>query len=209
MKVQADSLTFVVVGDWNKFYLDPSWLAHKVFELDEVGVELSLSPGSGTTVVLRDSSCALQPSSSRFMLTCSNLQQNTLERFSDICARLIKNAVSPFIQAYGFNIKMIETEESPFTGLLDSLPDSDKLAEIDAFIETASVSRKIRYQGVLLNITHSIDDKGILNVSINEHTDCNRSSDQIVLPDQSASGFIRRVFFLLESTGLKIEQEGD
>ena len=113
------------------------------------------------------------------------------------------------IQAYGFNIKMIETEESPFTGLLDSLPDSDKLAEIDAFIETASVSRKIRYQGVLLNITHSIDDKGILNVSINEHTDCNRSSDQIVLPDQSASGFIRRVFFLLESTGLKIEQEGD
>ena len=31
-----DSLTIVLLGDWNRFYLQPNWIAENVYEAEEI-----------------------------------------------------------------------------------------------------------------------------------------------------------------------------
>ena len=37
----SDSITIVLLGDWNKFYIQPEWVATNVFESEEmeIGIE--------------------------------------------------------------------------------------------------------------------------------------------------------------------------
>lgn len=209
MNIQADSLTFVIVGDWNKFYTNPSWLAQNVFKLEQVDLELGYTPGVKFTVILGDTSCSIQPATNKFVVTSANLQAETIRRFDEVCANLVDNAKSPFIQAYGYNIKFLENGDNAFTGVIDNLPDSDALASIGASLETASISRRINYHNVTLNVTNTIDRKGVQELSINQHTECNCNSDTIKLPENSADSFLRLIQEFLQNTGFTIEQEGE
>lgn len=36
MRLKNDSLVFVAIGDWNRFYINSNWIKKNVYEKDEI-----------------------------------------------------------------------------------------------------------------------------------------------------------------------------
>ena len=36
MRLLDNSITIVILGDWNKMFIQPDWIAHNVFESEEI-----------------------------------------------------------------------------------------------------------------------------------------------------------------------------
>ena len=205
MKLVSDSLTFVIVGDWNQFYLDTSKIVSNVFQKDKVTLEMGWSSDGSASLLLKDEYCTLQPSSEKFILTASSLEKATVERFDALRVSLIKYAVSPMVKAYGFNIRLAGGDPLALASAVDNFQDSSKLTETGAIVEFSQFNQKVLYEGMSFNITYSFGQKDSLAIAVNQHTEHNGSSDAIELSNIAGREFLDRVIKLFTSIGYSFE----
>lgn len=55
-----DSLTVVLVGDWNKLYIQPDWMASNVFEKEEIEIGIN-GQGADFSVSYRRDGIIISP----------------------------------------------------------------------------------------------------------------------------------------------------
>ena len=55
-----DSLTVVLVGDWNKLYIQPDWVANNIYETEEIEIGVN-GQGSDFSVSYRCDNVIISP----------------------------------------------------------------------------------------------------------------------------------------------------
>ena len=63
-----DSLTVVLVGDWNKLYIQPDWVANNIYETEEIEIGVN-GQGSDFSVSYRCDNVIISPDQGKVVLT--------------------------------------------------------------------------------------------------------------------------------------------
>ena len=77
MVLVNDSLTVVLVGDWNKLYIQPDWMASNIFEKEELEIGVN-GQGTDLSVAYRGDGVIISPSQSRMVFSVINTDDDTL-----------------------------------------------------------------------------------------------------------------------------------
>ena len=126
MILVTDSLTIVILGDWNRFYLQPDWIANNVYEKQEI--ELGVN-GHGTefSVTYRCNGVLISPSQSQIIFTATKTDNLTIEKLVTCANNFLLKAITPDLKAYGYNCEYVESNSSQFADLIDKMNDNDKI----------------------------------------------------------------------------------
>jgi len=206
MKIVNDSLMYVVIGDWNHYYLDTNKIVSNVFKKNTVNLELGWSPDGNASLLLSDDFCSLQPSTDKFVLTAKTLEPQALTRFDELRGNLITYAKSPMIKAYGFNVRLVGEDSLSLSNAIDDFQESSKLTDVGAIIEFSQFNQKVVFNEFTFNIAYSFSKKGALEISVNQHTECNYNSDLIELPAEAGKEFLARIEELFTKIGYSFEE---
>lgn len=167
MRFTDDSLTIVLIGDWNRYYLQPSWIAEKVYEGKEI--ELGVS-GQGTdfNVTYRNQGISIEPSQRQVLFSSANVDVVTLERLVKCVNNFLREAITPALDAYGFNCDYVESDRTQFADVIDHMNDNEGIIGCGYEIKEAKVTRTLAKAGRILNLESVLEVSGF-RLHFNEH----------------------------------------
>lgn len=177
MNIVENSLTIVLLGDWNKFYVQPEWVAGNIFckpEM-EIGVE---TQGTEFKISYKCNNVIISPSQEKVIITATNIRESTIKYMVECATNYILNAKTPSFSAYGFNIDFVETDDIILSNMIDDISDVRKLIGLNYAIVSSQITRCIKKDDKLINIQYSQEQKQS-NIHFNEHhaeTDINAIS---------------------------------
>ena len=167
MKLINSSLTIVLIGDWNKLYIQPNWIAENVFcqKKIEIGV---MGKGIDLSINYRCNNVLIAPSQTKMIFTALNMVDDTVERFVSCANNFLKKAKTPVLSAYGFNCEYEELDSSVFADVLDSIADNSKIIESGFQISGTKISRTLlKNDKVIILESRQNENKTIMH--FNEH----------------------------------------
>ena len=150
MKIIENSLTIVLLGDWNKLYIQPDWVANNIFcktEI-EIGVE---AQGIEFNVSYKCDDVVINPSQEKVIITATNIKRETLAFLASCANNYISNAKTPHLSAYGLNVDFVETENTFLSELFDSALDTQPLIQLDYEIANSQYQRTLIKDDKLVN----------------------------------------------------------
>lgn len=197
-----DSLTVVLLGDWNRLYIKPDWIATNVYEQQKI--ELGVS-GQGTdySVTYRCDGVIIAPSQSQMLFTAQNADNETLEKLVFCINNFLQKANTPILNAYGFNCDYVDSNGSQFADVIDGMSDTSSIIDCGYEIKASKVTRSLFKNGVILNLESSIDG-GSVKMHFNEHHNDNSENMPTVTIEQINS-FIDNSKELVKAFGYEIE----
>lgn len=167
MNIVDNSLTIVLLGDWNKLYIQPEWVANNIFckpEM-EIGVE---AQGIEFNVSYKCNNIIINPSQEKIVLTATNIEEETIKFLAECATNYINNAKTPHLSAYGLNIDFIETENTLLSDLFDGISDTQALVKLNYEIVNSQVSRTIKKDNNIINIQYA-QEQSQSKIHFNEH----------------------------------------
>jgi len=167
MNIVENSLTIVLLGDWNKLYMQPEWVANNIFckpEM-EIGVE---AQGIEFNVSYKCNNIVINPSQEKIVITATNTEEETIRFLGDCATNYIGNAKTPHLAAYGFNIDFIETENTLLSDFFDSISDTTSLLTLNYEIVNSQISRTVVKDGNVINIQYT-QEQSQSKIHFNEH----------------------------------------
>lgn len=198
-----DSLTVVFVGDWNKLYIQPDWLASNIFEKNEIEIGVS-GQGSDFSVSYRGDGIIISPGQTNMIFSAINTDNETLNNLCKCINNFVKKAPTPQLFAYGLNADFVEEDGILFAEVLDSMSDTNAIVKSGYEVISTKVSRTLKCNDRIINMDSSLENKN-LKVHFNEHHASGES-----IGDFSTEGvkkFIEECCEILH--GLGYEMEGD
>lgn len=204
MRLLDSSITIVMLGDWNRMYIQPNWIALNVFESEEIeigvegkGAELSISYQKGNVII--------KPSQSKVVFSTLDIEADTLEVLSKYVLNFVTHAFTPEIRAYGFNIDYVDEDDARIADVLDSMSDTSAICGMNFEIAATQISRKLIKDGKEINMKcELIGNK--TNIHFNEHFS-KPSKDSIALSPDVFSTFIQDTENIILGLGYTIEGE--
>lgn len=163
----GNSLGIVLVGDWNRKYIQPEWIANNVFKNQELQISVDVQ-GSDILVSYKNNGITISPTQNKVQFIVDNIEEGILKRLCDCINRFIKDAVTPEINAYGLNIKFEEEDSNHFSEVSDGIPDFDKIIESGYEIVSTNINRTIKRNNKIINMNFGMENTK-LTVSFNEH----------------------------------------
>ena len=203
MVLLNDSLTIVLVGDWNKLYIQPDWMAKHVFESEEVEIGIN-GQGSDFTVVYRSNGVIISPDQSKLVFSVINTDNDTINDLCRFLNNFLEKAHTPQLFAYGMNIDFVEEDGSLFAEVLDSMSDTNAIIECGYEIVSTQISRTLKNAERVLNMDSHLENSK-LKIHFNEHHASEESRPRFTI--ESLKGFLERCKQILQ--GLGYELEGD
>lgn len=143
MNIVDNSLTIVLLGDWNKLYIQPEWVANNIFckpEM-EIGVE---AQGIEFNISYKCNNVIINPSQEKIVFTATNIEEETIKFLADCATNYINNAKTPHLTAYGLNVDFIENEDTLLSDLFDGISDTQALIKLNYEVINSQVSRTIK-----------------------------------------------------------------
>lgn len=206
MLLVNDSITIVLLGDWNKLYIQPEWVARNVFEHPEMelGVE---SRGIEFHVTYKKNNVTINPSQDKVVFTASNVDQETLQFLAKCVNNYLEKATTPQLVAYGFNADYADSQTDVLANVFDSLSDTMPLFEMGFEIGSTEVSRKLIKDGRIINMNCSLVGK-TTNIHFNEHHEINNSSS-VCITAEKIKEFISLTGDILLKLGYEFGGEED
>lgn len=162
-----DSLTIVLIGDWNKLFIQPDWIAGNVYEKDEIEIGVN-GPGADLVVSYRSEGVIVTPEQSKVIFSVANTDKQTLEYLCKCIENYVTKAYSAINVAYGFNCDFIEDNDIIFADVLDRMSDTTAIIGSGYEIVSSKVTRTIRKEDRLINMEASLEN-AMLNMHFNEH----------------------------------------
>lgn len=167
MILKSNSLAVVLVGDWNKLYIQPNWIAEHVYEKEEIEIGVN-GEGSDFTISYRSDNVIIVAEQSQVVFSAMNYDNMTLENMSKCINNFLEKANTPILSAYGINCDFSDEDGTIFAEVLDNMLDSTRILGQGYEIETAKVSRSLMKNGKNLNIDCSIEGTTVM-IHFNEH----------------------------------------
>lgn len=167
MIFKDDSLTVVLLGDWNKLYIQPDWMARNIFEKDEIEIGVN-GQGSDFSVSYNVENVTISPEQSKIIFSAENTKDETLNDLCKYLNNFICKAYTTKLYAYGLNIDYLEDDGTLFAEVLDSMSDTNAIVDNGYEIISTKVSRTLKYDDTTINMDSLLENKQ-LNVHFNGH----------------------------------------
>lgn len=203
MVLVNDSLTVVLVGDWNKLYIQPDWMASNIFEKEELEIGVN-GQGTDLSVAYRGDGVIISPSQSRMVFSVVNTDDETLNTLCECLNRFIDKAFTPHLFAYGLNVDFIEEEGTLFAEVLDSMSDTNAIVESGYEIISTKVNRTLKRDDKVIKMDSNIENRN-LKIHFNEHHAT--EEDKADFSIEKINSFVKECSDIL--CGLGYELEGD
>lgn len=198
-----DSLTVVLVGDWNKLYIQPDWIASNLFEKDEIEIGIN-GQGSDFSISYRVDSIVICPGQRNMIFSVMNTEDETLNNLCRCLNSFIEKAYTPQLFAYGLNADFVEEEGILFAEVLDSMSDTNAIVENGYEVVSTKVSRVLKCDDRIINMDSSLEIKE-LRVHFNEHHTSEEDKPNFNI--EGIKGFIKECNEILRGLGYEMEGE--
>lgn len=199
----SDSLTVVLIGDWNKLYIQPDWMAKNIYEKEEIEIGVN-GQGSEFSVSYRCNNVVISPDQGKVIFSVTNTDKMTLENISHCINNFLTKAYTTEIFAYGINGKFIDEDGSNFAEVVDNMLDASRILENGYEIMETKISRTLSKNGKIINIDSNLVNAG-LEIHFNEHHP--NPKETPVFSFEVLNGFIEDCSEIVK--GLGYELEGD
>ena len=199
----SDSLTVVLIGDWNKLYIQPDWMAKNIYEKEEIEIGVK-GQGSEFSVSYRCNNVVISPDQGKVIFSVTNTDKMTLENISHCINNFLTKAYTTEIFAYGINGKFIDEDGSNFAEVVDNMLDASRILENGYEIMETKISRTLSKNGKIINIDSNLVNAG-LEIHFNEHHP--NPKETPVFSFEVLNGFIEDCSEIVK--GLGYELEGD
>lgn len=157
MKPNINDWTIVIVGNWNVAILNPDWVAEKVFEEEEITVEVMFGAGQ-TGLKLGCGPVQLTPTPGRVIISAAST--NDVDKAERAAVRLLGNLPVTPVTSVGVNFGFVESDPSPELLSLFDLNDKSLISNEGWVIGETSIIRRLRLDDQTLNlrVTHGESD---------------------------------------------------
>lgn len=162
-----DSLTVVLVGDWNKLFIQPDWMASNIFEKEEIEIGVN-GQGSDFSISYKGDGVIISPGQTNMVFSVINTDDEILDNLCKCLNNFIEKAFTPQLLAYGLNVDFVEDNDIIFAEVLDSMSDTTPIVENGYEIISTKVSRTLKQDERIINMDSSLENRN-LRVHFNEH----------------------------------------
>ena len=198
-----DSLTVVLVGDWNKLYIQPDWVANNIYETEEIEIGVN-GQGSDFSVSYRCDNVIISPDQGKIVFSVANTDRNSLEKLSLCVNNFLTKAYTTSLFAYGINGNFIDEDGSSFAEVLDGMSDTNQILDNGYEIMATKISRTLSKNGKVINMDSNLVNAR-LEINFNEHH--SNPKEKPTFDVELLNGFIEECSEIVK--GLGYELEGD
>lgn len=198
-----DSLTVVIVGDWNRIYVQPDWMAENVFETSEIEVGINMQ-GAEYTISYRNEGVTVMPSQSTMVFAAWNTDRKTLCYLCECVNCFLSKAFTPQPPAYGLNIDFVGSDGDVFSAVVDSMSDAQEIINSDYEIISTKIQRVLKGDNKMLNMDTEMNGSEV-QIHFNEHHEAGTE-----VPDFRAEyieAFIKECSRIVGRLGYEMEGE--
>ena len=204
MVLVKDSLAIVLVGDWNKLYIQPEWISANVYMKNEIEIGIN-GQGTDLQVIYKCDGVVIAPTQNQVIFTAMNMDEKTIIALISCVNNYLKNAYTPILVAYGFNCDFIDNESSLFAEVVDSISDSLAIIGNGYEIKATTINRTIEKNGKILNIESSRTDN-MTKIHFNEHNR-NATDKMPEIEMDQIQAFLTGCNSLIEAFGYDLEND--
>ena len=205
MVIKNDSLTLVLAGDWNKYYLQPAWFASNVLEQDEVEVGVN-GVGVDLTASYRSNGVVIVPNQSKMSFSAMNRERGTIDYLCRCANNFIREAHTPNFSAYGFNIDFQEEDGDNFAQILDGMDDTRVITDNGYEIITTKISRTLQIDDKIINMDSTLNNGGTLLIHFNEHHNL-QNNTQLEISYDNVESFLNDCTRIVKGLGYQMEDD--
>lgn len=197
-----DSLFAVLLGDWNKLFIQPDWVSTNVFQSEEMEIRIR-GVGTDCEVSYACNDVIITPAQDKLVFGVSFNSDDRLQYFADCINRFVQEASSPVKGAFGINCDFYEEDGLVFAEVSDGISDHDTLVKDGYQICATTLSRTLEKGNKVINIDFKMNNTG-LNIHFNEHHE-EGLNKQLNADDFKA--FINECDSILTTLGYSLERE--
>ena len=205
MHIKNNSLAVVFVGDWNKLYTEPDWIAKNIIQQPKVDIQVNFNNNDASFLYL-GKNVIIAPQASRVVFTAMDNESQTISTLITYVNNFLEKARTPAKVSYGLNIDFSEENSITFADFLDSLPDTSSIIEAGYEIKNTVIKRTIVSGDILLNIDFTKNGRSAV-IHFNEHHELLPEGEKIT--SEGISSFIDRSQEIIEALGYTMESDND
>ena len=169
MRLDGSSLTVVLVGDWNRLYSKPEWIAQNIYEENEIEISINKDwETPGFNVMYKKNNVLISPEQQMVTFTSTDISDETLENLAKFITNYLDKAVTPTLLAYGFNLEFSDSNATLFAESIDDMSDSISLIECGYSIESTRIEKSLVKDGKNIKLAMAFANNE-LNLHFNEH----------------------------------------
>lgn len=197
------TLTLVINGDWNKYYIQPEWIAKNVFHQTQIEMTV-VGIGIDVSVSYRYNNISFTPSQNRIVFTLAKVDDNSLDLFCETIRAFFTQAFTPNIIAYGLNSDYIDSGDV-FAEELDRLSANSMLYDKGFEVVNSKINRILKYNNKIFNVNCELIGSN-LKVHINEHHEKETLKDNLIsLSTEYINGYFEDCWKIVEALGYERE----
>ena len=160
MITKEESFSIIIAGNWNKYILNPGWIAKEVFEEAKIQVEFAINMGLPPRYTSTETAIRFIPADDRIILLALKPTEESLGKMESLAIKLLDKLPYTPITALGINFGFTEKTENTELLKLFNFVDTDKLSDFKCIINSSNLIRRMIVEDRVLNlrITHSGKD---------------------------------------------------
>ena len=197
-----DSFTIVLLGDWNKLYMQPDWVAKNVYEKQEIEIGVN-GQGTDFKITYRCNGVMIAPTQSQVMFTACDVEERTIVYVVKCVNNFLMKATTPILLAYGLNCEFVDSDGAILADVIDSMSDNSAIIEQGYEINAAKIARTLIKDDIILNV-EMMHEGNETKIHFNEHYGKTTTEMPTISPAQITS-FIKDCNKLVEAFGYDLE----
>ncbi len=205
MQINNNSLAVVFVGDWNKLYTEPDWIAQNIIQQKEIEIRVNFNNNDASFLYI-GKNVVIEPKTNKVVFTAKDSTPQTVESLINYVSNFLLKAKSPANVSYGLNLEFSEENSMTFADYLDSLPDTRCFTEAGYEIKHTEIKRTVLSGDVLLNIDFKMNGRNVL-IHFNEHHESLPKGEAIT--KEGIAQFTTRAQEIITALGYSLEDDSD
>lgn len=210
MHIVPGSFSVVLLGDWNKKFIQPDWVAQNIFKNPEIEIGVE-GIGSDFSISYRKNSVAIRPTQDKLIISLTNINDDTITFFSNCVKNYIEEAYTPILTAYGINIEYTDEENTKLASIFDEMADLDPIVNMGYEISATKISRSLLKNGVIMNIESTISNATTL-IRFNEHHDTATNDAKCAgngITPEKMKVFLEETAAIIQGLGYELDERGE
>lgn len=204
MELLNDKISVVLLGDWNKLYMQPDWISANIYELAEIDIGIE-GQGIDFSISYLKNNVAIKPTQTKVSFTALDTSEETISLMLKCVNNFMFKAVTPVLFAYGLNADYCEDGDITLARMLDNMPVKQNLVDMGYEVFSTNVKYALKKESYVLNI--GLDILGAKTiVHFNKH---HENPGNLNISIDMIQDFLSLSREILERFGYSLEEECD
>ena len=206
MKLRNNSITVVILGDWNKLFIQPDWVAENVFETPDIEIGIN-GAGSLFSVTYKKDMVLMKPTQAKVEFSIIDICDEAFRSLEKYINNYLEKAYTPSITAYGFNADYDDSEDTRLAQIFDDLSDANIVSDLGYEIKASEIKRSLMKDNKIINMQCKISHTNT-TIHFNEHHP-NVAEKQLEISANMLKTFLEEIEKIIQGLGYKIEVEAN